>query len=45
MADYYISSTGNDDIGSGTENSPWATIDRGVSAMCYGDTLVVVEAR
>lgn len=39
MATYYISPTGNDSTGAGTQVSPWATISKAVSSSSSGDTI------
>ena len=38
---YFVSTTGNDTTGSGTLQSPWATINKGLSSGATGDTVYV----
>ncbi|MFA5975840.1 MAG: fibronectin type III domain-containing protein [Elusimicrobiota bacterium] len=42
-ATYYISTTGSDTTGAGTNASPWANFTRAYSAMAGGDTLIVKD--
>ena len=38
---YYVSITGDDDTGNGTEGNPWLTIQKAIDAAGYGDTIMV----
>lgn len=39
MATYFVSTTGNDTTGTGSQLSPWRTINKGLTTMAAGDTL------
>lgn len=39
MASFFISPTGNDVTGNGSQSNPWATISKGVSGSSAGDTI------
>ncbi len=40
---YYVSPWGSDNVGVGTEENPWRTISRAVSAAAGGDTIKVMD--
>jgi len=40
---YYVSTTGNDSTGDGSQGNPWATIQKGVDTAANGDTVIVTN--
>jgi hypothetical protein len=38
---YYVSTTGNDDTGNGSDSNPWKTIQHAVGQVASGDTIMV----
>lgn len=40
-ATWYVSTTGNDTTGTGSEGNPWRTIVHGINSMSGGDTLLI----
>lgn len=43
MATYYISPTGNDSTGTGTQYSPWLTLQKGYNTLSAGDSLLLMD--
>lgn len=40
---YYVATTGNDSTGDGSSGSPWLTINKGVTSISGGDTLIIKD--